>query len=306
MYDILIIGAGPAGLSASIYASRFGLKNVIIGAVTGGLASTSHEIGNWPGTIKIPGFELSEQMVDHVKSYGATIIERIATSIKKIDGGFEISIANHEPIQGKALLLALGTHHRHLGVPGESELVGKGVSYCATCDGFFYKNKTVAVVGGHDSAAGAAVYLGDIAKKVYIIYRKEPLHAEAFWLKAIAENPKIETIFNTHVTKINGDAKLKSVTLDREIEGSTELPIDGLFIEVGSEPNVQLVRELGVAVDDGGFVIINQDGTTNVDGIWAAGDSTTGSNKFRQIVTAAAEGAIAAASIQKYLKTLNS
>lgn len=303
MYDIIIIGAGPAGLNASLYASRYGLKHVIVGAVAGGLASTPHMIANWLGIEKMSGFELTQLMVKHVKSYGVEFKERMADRIEKIEGGYRVTLSNDEVLEGKSLVLALGTSHRHLGVPGEAEFLGKGISYCATCDGFFFKQKTVAVIGGNDSAATAAVYLGDIAEKVYLIYRGAELKAEDAWQKAIASNPKIEIIYNTNIVAIKGDGKVNSVELSKERNGSTELALDGIFIEVGAEPNTELLKECGVEMDEAGFIIIDQTGTTNVPGVYAAGDMTTGSNKFRQIITAASEGAIAANSIHKYLKS---
>ncbi|NTU98882.1 FAD-dependent oxidoreductase [Candidatus Falkowbacteria bacterium] len=302
MYDIAIIGAGPAGLNASIYAARYGLKAVVIGAVTGGLAGTTHEIGNWLGTEKITGFELVQNMVKHAKSYGTPIIERVVENIKKIDNGFEVEIAGTDPVQSRTVLLATGTTHRHLGLPNEAKFIGKGVSYCATCDGFFYRGKTVAVVGGNDAAAMAASYLGDIAEKVYLVYRKEPLRAEQFWQNAIAKNPKIEIIYNTVVKDVFGEGKVASIKVADVAGQEKDLAVDGIFIEIGSEPNSDLFRDLGVESDEQGFIKIKNDGSTTTEGIWAAGDLTDGSNKFRQIVTAAAEGAIATASISKYLK----
>lgn len=302
MYDIAIIGAGPAGLNASIYAARYGMKPVIIGAVTGGLAGTTHEIGNWLGTEKITGYELAQNMLTHAKSYGTPVIERMVEDIKKIDDGFEITVAGSEAVRAKTVLLATGTSHRHLGLPNEAKFMGKGLSYCATCDGFFYREKIVAVIGGNDSAATAAAYLGDIAQKVYLIYRKESLRAEQVWQDTIAKNPKIEIIYNTVVDDVFGEEKVSRIQVSNSSGESKEIAVDGVFVEIGSEPNSDLFKELNVESDEQGFIKIKSDGSTTANGIWAAGDLTDGSNKFRQIITAASEGAIAAASISKYLK----
>jgi len=302
MYDIAIIGAGPAGLNASIYAARYGLKPVVIGAVTGGLAGTTHEVGNWLGTEKITGFALAQNMVKHVKSYGTPIIERMVKSIKKNDSGFELAVAGSEAVQAKTLLLATGTSHRRLGLPNEEKFIGKGVSYCATCDGFFYRDKIVAVAGGNDSAATAALYLGDIAEKVYIIYRKELLRAEQIWRDAIAKNPKIEIIYNTVIDDVFGGEKVSGIKISNNSGESKEIMLDGVFVEIGSEPNSGLFKDLNVESDEQGFIKIKSDGSTTAEGIWAAGDLTDGSNKFKQIITAASEGAIAAASVSEYLK----
>jgi thioredoxin reductase (NADPH) len=213
-------------------------------------------------------------------------------------------LSNGKKIETKTVLLATGTKRRHLGILGEKEFIGKGVSYCATCDGFFYKNKTVAVVGGNDSASGAAVFLGDIAEKVYLIYRGEKLRCESFWCQAIGKNPKIKVLFNTNIKEIKGEQKVQSIVLDNPYEKSESLDVDGIFVEIGSEPNIDLVKNMEMEIDEEGYVKIDPSGKTNVKGIWAAGDITTGSDKFKQIITAVSEGAIAARSIQQFLKKL--
>jgi thioredoxin reductase (NADPH) len=302
LFDLAIIGAGPAGLSASVYASRYGIKNVVIGGVAGGLTTQTHEIGNWLGTPKIKGYEFAMNSSEHVKSYGTQIISALADEIKKENEMFTLFLSNGEKIQAKTILLAMGTKHRHLGVPGEKEFAGKGVSYCATCDGFFYKGKTVAVVGGNDSAAGAAVFLGDIAEKVYLIYRGDKLRCESFWGEAIVKNPKIENVFMTNIKEIKGEQKVEEIILDAPYKGNESLKVDGVFAEIGSIPVTDLTKNLGIEIDEEGYVKIDPSGRTNEKGVWAAGDITTGSDRFKQIITAASEGAIAAHSIQKYLK----
>jgi thioredoxin reductase (NADPH) len=302
IYDLAIIGSGPAGLSASVYASRYGIKNVVIGGVSGGLASQTHEIGNWLGTQKITGFEFAQKAVEHAKSYGAEIVASLVDEVKKEEESFILFLSSGKKIQTKAVLLAMGTRHRHLGIPGEKEFFGKGVSYCATCDGFFYKGKTVAVVGGNDSAAAAAVFLGDIAEKVYLIYRGEKIRCESCWHDSIGKNSKIKILYNTNLKEITGEDKVKSVTLDNPYEKSETLNVDGVFAEIGSEPDTALAKNIGVEVDDENHIKIDSSGKTNVKGVWAAGDITNGSDKFKQISTAVAEGAIAVHSIEKFLK----
>lgn len=301
-YELAIIGAGPAGLSASVYASRYGLKNIVLGEIAGGLTTKTHEIGNWLGTEKISGMEFAQKSAAHAKSYGTEIISATVDQLEKKDDCFNLLLNSGKKIAAKTVLFAVGTRHRHLGVPGEKELIGKGVSYCATCDGFFYRGKTVAVVGGSDSAAGAALFLADIAEKVYIIYRQDKLRAEKFWVALVEKNPKIEILYVTNVKEIKGEQKVEELVLDSPHKNSDVLKVDGIFIEAGFDPNTELLKKFNVALDAEGYVVIEADGKTTEKGIWAAGDITTGSNKFKQIVTAAAEGAIAANSIQQYLK----
>lgn len=301
-YDLAIVGAGPAGFSASVYASRYGIKNVVIGGIAGGLTTQTHEIGNWLGTKKIAGYEFAQQSLDHVKNYDTEVVSALVDEIEEKEGEFVLFASNGQKYTAKTILLAMGTKHRHLGVPGEKEFAGKGVSYCATCDGFFYRGKTVAVVGGSDSAAGAAVYLGDIAEKVYLIYRGEQLRCESFWNNAICKNQKIEILYNTNIKEIKGVDKVEEIVLDSSYKQSDSLKVDGIFAEIGFDPNTDLVKKADVECDDEGYIRVDSDGKTNRKGIWAAGDITNGSNKFKQIVTAAAEGAIAANSIHKYLK----
>jgi thioredoxin reductase (NADPH) len=299
--ELAIIGAGPAGLCASVYASRYSIKNVVIGGIAGGLTTETHEIGNWLGTEKITGFEFAQKSAEHAKSYGAEIIQASVDQIEKTDDNFKLFLSDGKKMEAKTVLLAMGTKHRHLGVPGEKELFGKGVSYCATCDGFFYRGKTVAVIGGSDSAAGAAMHLAGIAEKVYIIYRKEKLRCENYVFEKLLNNPKVEIIYNTNIKEIKGQEKVEEILLDFSYKNSDALKVDGVFVEIGLNPSTDLIKNMDMQLDEEGHIRIDADGKTSVKGIWAAGDITNGSNKFKQIITAAAEGAIAAASIQKYL-----
>jgi thioredoxin reductase (NADPH) len=302
IYPLIIIGAGPAGLAASIYASRFGIKHAVLGSLLGGLISETHLIDNYPGIEEASGFEFSQKLGHHAQKYGVEIMPAKVENIKKVNGEFELEIEGGDNFRSQTILLATGTKRRKLNIPGEEEFRGKGVSYCATCDGFFYKNKTVAVIGGSDSAAGAAVYLSGICEKVFLIYRKEKLRAEKYWIDLIEKNPKIEVIYSTNVSEIIGAEKLQKVKLDKSYNSSTFINLDGLFIEAGSEPNLDFAEDLSLETDEGGYVKIKADAATSVAGVWAAGDITDGSDKFRQVITACAEGAIAARSISNYLK----
>lgn len=302
MYQLAIIGAGPAGLAASIYAARFGISHVVIGALAGGQISESHLIDNYPGIEDATGFEFVQKWVHHVQKYGTEIVPLMVKSAQKTAEGFELDLGGDKKILSRTVLLAAGTKRRKLGIKGEDELAGKGVSYCATCDGFFYKGKTVAVIGGNDSAAGAALYLSDIVEKVYVIYRGEKLRCEKHWIDLIEKNSKVEVIYKTNVIEIVGTEKVTSLKLDNPYDGQAEIAVDDLFIEAGSDPSVDLPQSLGTEMDEQGYIKIQSDASTSVPGVWAAGDITDGSDKFRQVITAAAEGAIAARSISTYLK----
>ncbi|MFC1644606.1 NAD(P)/FAD-dependent oxidoreductase [Patescibacteria group bacterium] len=302
MYDLAIIGSGPAGLCASVYSSRYEVNNIVIGEISGGLTTETHEIGNWLGTEKITGFEFATNAANHVKSLGAEIKNISVDQVSKKGEDFELLLSDGGTVRSKAILLSMGTKHRHLGIPGEKELAGKGVSYCATCDGFFYKDKIVAVVGGSDSAASSAVHLSNVARKVYVIYRGDDLRAESFWKRSIENNSKIEVIYNTNVKEVIGDDKLTEILLDSSYNDSDKLKIDGIFIEIGLVPSTDIIKDMGIDLDEEGYIKVETDGRTNISGVWAAGDITSGSNKFKQIITAASEGAIAASGIQAYLQ----
>lgn len=301
LYDLLIIGAGPAGLSASVYASRYGMKHVVLGEVAGGLLTQTFDVGNWIGTKEIKGQAFADAMADHAKSYGVEILPISAEAIVRKGNAFEVS-AGGKVFETKTVLVATGTAHRHLGVLGEQEFSGKGVSFCPTCDGFFFKGKRVAVVGGGDSAAEAGAYLADICECVFVIVRESAMIAEHFWQNLLRSKKNVTIILETNVREIRGGARLETLFLDRAFEGKNELSVDGLFVEIGLLPNTKLLSAVGAKLDRAGYVETMPDQATTVPGVWAAGDITTNSNRFAQIVTAASEGAIAAKSILEYLQ----
>lgn len=299
IYDLIIVGVGPAGFAASIYASRYKLTNMMIGEIVGGLASEAHKVGNYPGLNDMSGFEMMMKFREHAKALGGEELLDRVLEIKKDETDpakpvFTLKTARSGEFQAKYVLLATGSKRRTLKLPREDEFKGKGVSYCATCDAFFYREKTVAVVGGADAATTAALYLANLAKKVYMIYRGDALRSEPIWVEQVLKNPKIEIIYQANVKELVGEGKLQGVVLDKE---NMKLDIDGLFIEIGFDPDLSLSDQLGVKSDDRGYVIVGPDQSTNVPFVYAAGDLTTGSNGFRQIITAASEGSIAAESI---------
>lgn len=300
--DLCIIGNGPAGITAAIYAARYKVDQIMVGDLAGGLMTSSHKICNFPSQTEISGMELSQMMADQVNALEVPQINARITKITRKGDFYELESSNNDRILAKTVLLTAGTKHRHLGLPNEESLVGRGVSYCATCDGAFFNNKTVAVIGGSDTANTASLYLAQVASKVYQIYRKGALRGETAWIDQIKENDKIQVIYNTEVVGLVGENQLNSVVLSTPFEGTTELKVDGAFVEIGSEPDLHLIKQLGLTTDDGNYVVIAKDQTTNQLGVWAAGDITNGSNNFRQIITACSEGAIAAQNIFEYLQ----
>lgn len=301
-YPLIIIGSGPAGLTASVYASRYKVKHVIIGEALGGLAFEAHKICNFPSEEDISGMDLIAKIQKHAESLGASLIMDKIVGIDNKDGMFKITTLGEKEFFSDALLLAVGTERRRMNLPDEGKFIGKGVSYCATCDAMFYRDKTVAVIGGSDSANTASLYLAKVAKKVYQIYRRGKLRGEEMWIEQIHHDKKIEVIFNTQVVELKGKDLLEKIILNKPYKGGQELKIDGLFVEIGTVPQKLLAEELGLETDEKKYIKVGLDQLTSHPGVWAAGDITTNSNYFHQIITACAEGAVAAESIFKFLQ----
>ena len=291
-YEVAIIGAGPAGYTAAIYAIRAGLKIIVLDkGLGGGLAAVSPNIENYPGFESISGMELVEKMKQHASKYTKINFGEEVKNISQKKDFFTVE-TDKKSYDVKAVILCLGTEYRKLNAPGEKELAGKGVSYCATCDGFFFKDKKVAVVGGGNSALIEAIYLKQIGcKEVYLIHRRDQLRAEKTYQDEAVEKG-VQIIYSTHVESINGRDKVEFLKLhDVNTDKKTDLTFDGVFISIGEEPQSKLAKELGVKLDEKGFIIADKKGRTNVKGVYAAGDITGG---LRQVVTACAEGANAA------------
>lgn len=290
MNDLITIGLGPAAYTTALYCSRYKMNVKMIGSQPGGQVAASGEIENYTGIISIKGTEMSQVMMEQVKMYGAEIVFDTAEKIEKIDEGFIVHCSITGEHKAKTILVSTGTQHRHLGVPGEKEFYGKGVTYCATCDGMFYKDKPVAVVGGGNSAAEAALYLGDICESVRVFIRKDHFRADDVLVEKVMAHPNVTVELMTELAEIRGDAKVTSVLL----KNGEERDLEGVFMEIGSDPENSLVKDLGVELDDQGFIKIDSGQRTNIPGVLAAGDNTTGSEKFAQVATAVGEGAIAA------------
>lgn len=332
-YDLIIIGSGPAGLTAAIYAQRYDLKTLVIGQVVGGQVAEVGLIENYPGFISANGLELSREWYEHAKKMGAEIVsdfvdsiifraslakgeesreaKRFSTALRSArtvkESGFVVKTVSGKEFQSKTILLASGAEPRKLGVSGEKEFFGKGVTYCFTCDAPFFKAKTVSVVGGGDSAFVGALMLSDIAKKVYLIHRRSEFSAKPGFVKELRKKKNVEFVLNAVVKRIKGVEGVEGVEIEiTEPNGhkpeAVTLSLDGVFVEIGSVPSTKLSKELDLKITQQGWVEVAPDQSTEVRGVYAAGDLTTGSNGVRQIVCAMSEGAIAAQSVFKYLK----
>ncbi len=301
IFDVAIIGSGPAGLSASIYASRYKLKNVVFGKLPGGTISEAHMVCNYPGIEDISGMELSQKMLKHSQNLGAQYLPQSVVDIKKEEDIFKVITDEKEEYLAKTVIFATGTDRNKLAIPKEDEYLGKGLSYCATCDSMFYKEKVVAVIGGSSAATMAAMMLSDVAKTVYIIYRGTELRGDPTWAEQALNKENIQVIYQTLVTDLEGENRLERVKLTKPFNNSEYLDVDGIFVEIGSEPNITLPVKLNIDVDEHHYIKVDGEQKTSIEGIWAAGDCTTNSNFFKQVVTAVGEGAVAANSIYSYL-----
>lgn len=297
VYDVIIVGGGPAGYSAAIYSARNKLSTLVL-ARDIGVLSYATNVENYPGFESISGPELIEKFEKQAGDLETEIRKEEVVKVKKEDGKFKVSTRDNT-YEGKALILALGTEKAKLKIENEDDFIGRGISYCTTCDAPFFKNKTVAVVGGSNSAAMSALELAEHAKKVYIIYRREKPRCEEVLLDKLKEK-SVEIVCNAVVKKAEGENVLQKVILEKDGK-EEEMGLDGLFIEIGYVPSSTIAQNLGVELKNN-FIKVNEKMETNVEGVFAAGDITTGSAGFRQIVTACAEGAIASVSAFKYLK----
>ncbi len=297
-YDLIVLGGGPTAIGCAIYAARFALNVLIVGKTFGGLIATTHLVENYPGIASTSGQGLMDMFKEHMNSLSIPYISDEIRSIEKADDHF-ILHSFFQKFKAYTVCIATGSERKKLGIPGEEEFAGRGVSYCATCDGPFYKDKVVIVVGGSDSAAKEALFLSQNVKKVYIVYRGEEIRAEPINKKRVYENEKIEIIYKTNIVEIKGDTSVKSVIFDN----GKEFDIDGVFIEVGSIPNSDLAKRISVKTDEKDEIIINRKSETNIPGIFAAGDVADA--PFKQAITGVAEGVIAAYSAFDYVKEMN-
>lgn len=301
LYDVIIIGSGPAGLSAAIYAKRARLESLVIESsfVSGGQIVNTYEVDNYPGLPGISGMDLGTTFRSHAEKMGAEFSrERVKELV--LDQPVKIVRTRKNEYHTKTIIFAAGAQHRLLGVPGEKEFSGMGVSYCATCDGAFFRDKTTAVIGGGDVAVEDAIFLARTCKKVYLIHRRSELRAAGVLKEQLLSLPNVEVLWNTVTDAIEGTDAVESLCITNvETRESTSLPVDGVFIAVGITPNSELASSS--LLDPAGYIQAGEDGVTSIPGFFAAGDVRT--KQLRQVITAAADGANCVTSVEKYLLT---
>ena len=307
MYDLIIIGSGPAGLSAAVYAKRAGLNVIIIekNPVSGGQIIDTYEVDNYLGIPGVNGFDLAMKFREHADKLGSEFVDGTVTGIECLDKGSDTKAPVYKVItddgqyETHTVILATGAHHSKLGVPGEEEYIGKGVSYCATCDGAFYRGKVTAVNGGGDVAVEDAIFLSRFCSKVYLIHRRDELRATKILQDELFGLDNVEIIWDSVVKEIKGEDKVTHLKVENVKKKETiDVNVDGIFVAIGIHPSTDLFADI-VNCDEKGYVIANEDGATSCPGIFVAGDSRQ--KRLRQIVTAVADGANAVTSVQDFL-----
>jgi thioredoxin reductase (NADPH) len=301
-YDLVIVGCGPGGMSAGIYAARLGLKTAIFEAKNpGGTMAIAHLVENYPGYESISGADLAEKMLAQTKRSGAEVIMEGVVGIIKNDKIFEVLTDRKNTHTAKAIILATGGEYKKLGIVGEEKFFGRGVSYCATCDGPLFRDKNVAVIGGGDTAVKDALYLSDICKNVYLVHRRSEFRAEAANVEQLKQKSNVQLFLSYLPSEIHGDQVVQSLRIQSlESEETKELVVDGVFVAVGEVPITILAQSLGVKIDDKEQITVDENEETNVKGVWAVGDVTKGP---RQIITACGEGTKAAIEAYSFIRS---
>ena len=299
MYDIIIIGAGPAGMTAAIYASQARKKILILEkSVYGGQIVSADKVKNYPGFEEISGYEYATKLYNQVKTFNPDFKFEEVIEIKN-NNDFKEVITNKNSYKGKSIIIATGSKNRKLGLPNEDKLIGKGVSYCSTCDGMFFKDKTVAITGGGNNAIDDALYLSDIANKVYLIYRQKDFKIDSINLEKLKERANVEFILNSNITELIGNDKLESISVkENDTNVENKIDVDGIFIAIGHIPVSSMCKNL-VKTNELGYIIADENCNTNIEGIFAAGDIRI--KLVRQLTTACSDGTVATLNACKYL-----
>jgi thioredoxin reductase (NADPH) len=301
-WDVIIVGAGSAGLAAGIYAVRSGLKALILDEkLAGGTISDAFKVENYPGFSEISGHDLAEKMTLQCKKLGAVIHDLETVSELKLEGETKTVITHSTTYQAKTVILAMGSHYKEIGVKGEKEFRGRGVSYCGVCDGPFFKGKKVMVIGGGNSACTTSLYLSGLAGQVTVAHRRDSFRAEALLASNVTAQTNVKVLWNTEVEEIKGDRQVRTVSLKNNVTGEkTEVPVDAVFVQVGEAPNSQVAKAAGLETDETGYIKINIKQETNIPGVYAAGDVTT--HPVKQVGTAVGQGITAALEAYSYIR----
>ena len=303
-YELIIIGSGPAGLAASIYATRAQLDSIVIekDGISGGQIITTEQVDNYPGLLGISGLDLGMKLKEHAQQLGSVFVEGEIKSFTVDNENKCVTLHNGKQLKSKAVIIATGAKPKRLGVPGEEELLGMGVSYCATCDGAFFKNRQTVVVGGGDVAIEDALVLSKICKKVYLVHRREGFRATKSLVEKVKQCENVEILTNCIVKRIIGEDVVEGVVVENIVENQEQsLKVEGVFIAVGYDPNTELFAQ-SLALDEKGYICAGEEGKTNIPGVFAVGDCRT--KQLRQIVTAVSDGANAVTSVERYLNSL--
>lgn len=303
MYDVIIIGSGPAGLAAAIYAQRAKLEMIIIeeNYISGGQVVNTYEVDNYPGLPGINGMDLGMKMREHAEKMSAQFVRAKVVEIQA-EGDIKVVKTEDETYEAKTIIFAAGAKHRTLDIPGEKEFTGMGVSYCATCDGAFFRNKVTAVIGGGDVAVEDAIFLARLCKKVYVVHRRDELRAAKILQDNLLSLDNVEMVWDSVAEEIRGEGLVKELAVKNVKTGEQRtLDVDGVFVAVGILPNSELLKDQ-VSTDKGGYLEAGEDGVTSIPGVFAAGDVRT--KQLRQIITAASDGANCITSVQEYLLTV--
>lgn len=309
MYDVVIIGAGPAGLTAGIYACCFKLSHAAIGSVLGGQMTLAPDILNYPGFDEISGHDLTKRMVDQFQKRGGELLVDSVAEIQKTPDGFRVTTAQQKTYETKTIVLATGVERKKLNIPGENEYTGKGVGYCATCDRLDYEDKVCAVIGGANSAAQSAMQLAKAAKHVYIVMRSEEIKCDPMWFAKLKEMKNVSFVPTVTLSEIQGDEqKVTSIKLQAVANGNlpidlpTPLPVEKIFIEIGGVPGTALLLPLGIQMDETGYIVVDERLETSIPGVFACGDVISHKYSIEQISSSVGTGARAAMSVFSYLK----
>jgi thioredoxin reductase (NADPH) len=301
-FELIIIGAGPAGLTAGIYGVRSGLKTLVLEEkMAGGTVVDAPMVDNYPGIQGAKGSEIAQKINAHAKSAGVKVNEFESVESLRLSSEGKVVETQKAEYEAKAVIIASGSHYRELGIPGEKEFRGRGVSYCGICDGPFFKGKRVLVVGGGNSALMTALYLANLAGEMKVVHRREAFRAEEMLVQELKNLRNVEILMNTEVKEIAGDKTIKKVmVLDKKSNETREVPVDGVFVQVGESPNSQLAKEAGVAIDENDFIKVDRLQHTNISGVYAAGDVTN--HPVKQVGTAVGQGITAALEAYGYIR----